>query len=252
MGTVVENKDTQENPVSKSKKEIKPGITICLILLVLFVSATALLSQSIISRGAEAVSDSYKAAYMSEKDVTYQSLYKKYYDKAEAENHVKNRASIFVGSINEMAKLEVLKVSDVEFIVEDKDSNTGNITSWLEVPGEAVFYVDLSMAEFVVDNERAHVLVRIPFPELQQPIHIDYSNVEKILFKDDIFNGSYKQGEDLAKKQLEEADLLIKKEFASNQHFYSSAQEAAKSSIKCLIRQLNPSIEGLIVDVEYY
>ena len=77
-------------------------------------------------------------------------------------------------------------------------------------------------------------------------------NVKKILFKDDVFNGSYKQGEDLAKKQLGEADVLIKKEFASNQHFYLNAQKTAVSTIQCLVRQLNPGVEDLTVEVGFY
>jgi len=106
-------------------------------------------------------------------------------------------------------------------------------------------------AEFIVDNARAHVSVRLPYPELTN-VAIDYSNVKKILFKDDVFNGSYKQGEELAMKQLGQGDLLIKKEFASNEHFYLNAQETAISTIQCLIRELNPKVENLTIDVEFY
>lgn len=67
-----------------------------------------------------------------------------------------------------------------------------------------------------------------------------------------LFNDSYSVGEDLARSQLNSADLLIKKEFASNQHFYLSAQEAAISSIQCLVKQLNPKLPDMTVDVEFY
>ena len=217
---------------------------------IMFVIAVFLL-RSVIGKGAEALTDSFNASLASERDAAYQEQYRKYYDAAEAANHVKNRGSIYIGDITETEVLEVLKVSDVEFIVEDSKDNAGNVTSWLEVPGEGTYVVNLKAAEFIVDNERASVLVRLPYPELTN-ISIDYSNVKKILFKDDVFNGSYKQGEDLAMKQLNEAELLIKKEFASNEHFYLNAQEAAVSTIECFVREMNPDIEDISVTVEFY
>lgn len=72
------------------------------------------------------------------------------------------------------------------------------------------------------------------------------------MFKNDLFNDSYRVGEDLARKQLGEGDALIKKEFASNEHYYLTAQKAGISTIESLVRQLNPDEPDLVVDVEYY
>ena len=246
---IAEKVSSQNSQAMNVKKGI--GAVICIVLMIIMSAASFMLFQNVVFNGAEALTDGYNAAYASEKEATYQALYQKYYDKAEAANHVANSAIIYIGNIRETERLEVLKVSDVEFIVEDRGNNSGNITSWLEVPGEGTFVVDLSAAEFIVDNERAHVSVRLPYPELTN-VAIDYSNVKKVLFKDDVFNGSYKQGEELAMKQLGEGDLLIKKEFASNEHFYLNAQEAAVSTIKCLIMQLNSNIEDLTIDVDFY
>lgn len=121
----------------------------------------------------------------------------------------------------------------------------------MEVPGQGTYVVDLQTAEFIVDNKRSYVLVRVQHPELTN-ITIDYSNVQKLFFKNDLLNDSCKVGEDLARKQLRSADMLIKKEFASNQHFYLSAQEAAVSIIQCLVKQLNPEVPKLTVEVEFY
>lgn len=255
MNEIKENESVQKKAPRKLPKlpKMKKGSskTIYIILMIVMITMTVIFGKDIVGSGAKALADSYNAAYASEYDATYQALYQKYFDAAEAKYHVRNEVLISIGDIKETEKLEVLKVSDVEFIVEDKNSNDGNITSWLEVPGEGTFVVDLQAAEFVIDNERAHVLVRAPYPELTN-VSIDYGNVQKILFKDDIFNGSYKEGEELAQKQLNEGDLLIKKEFASNQNFYLSAQEAAISSIQCLVRQMNPGVDNLMVDVEFY
>lgn len=223
------------------------GSIVCIILVVVCI----FLFMGVISSGAESLKNSYDASYMAEKDETYKTIYQVFFDNAEEKYHVSNRVSITIGNMKEQEKLEVLKVSDVEFVIEGKDDNSGNMTSWLEVPGEGVYVVDLAAGEYIIDDERAHVLVRVPYPELVN-IKIDYSNVKKLLFRDDIFNGSYKEGEELAMKQLGQGDVLIKKEFQSNQGYYVTAQKSAKTSIINLVQQLNPNVENLNVDVEFY
>ena len=201
--------------------------------------------------GVSALKKSYKTTFEKEKEAAYNAQYEKYFKQAEKAYHVSNRVNISIEGLKETANLEVLEVSDTEYIISDKEDNGNGITSWLEVPGQGTYIVNLQAAEFIVDNEREYVLVRAPYPEITN-ISIDYGNVKKLLFKNNIFNDSYSVGEDLARSQLNSADLLIKKEFASNQHFYLSAQEAAVSSIQCLVKQLNPKLPDMTVDVEFY
>lgn len=235
----------------KLKMKKGTGTVIAIVLILVMAAVTIFLANGIIGAGASALLNSYNSAYASERDAAYQAQYEKYFERAEQEYHVSNRVSISIGDLRETAALEVLTVSDVEYIVEESSSNSNGITSWLEVPGQGTYIVDLQAAEFVVDDERSYVLVRVPYPELTN-ITIDYANVQKLFFKNDLLNDSYKVGEDLARKQLSSADMLIKKEFASNQHFYLSAQEAAISTIQCLVKQLNPEVPDLTVEVEFY
>ena len=211
----------QRKLTKKEKRVIVVGAS-----LIMLVASYFLIKRSIVI-SANALIDSYSAAYDSEREDTYQDYYKRFFDQAEKEYHVRNRGTISIGEMKEIGKLEVLEVSDV------------------------VFVVNMEEAEFVIDNEQAHVLVRVPYPELTN-VSIDYSNVEKRLFKNDLFNDSYRVGEDLARKQLGEGDALIKKEFASNEHYYLTAQKAGISTIESLVRQLNPDEPDLVVDVEYY
>jgi hypothetical protein len=228
----------------------KYGITIALTVFVVLAFLCVYLVRDTVKIGASALAENYSAAYASEKVTAYDEKYKGYFDAAEKEYHVRNEVSIYIGDLKEEEKLEVLKVRDVEFIIEDKGDNSGNMVSWLEVPGEGTFVVDIKASEFIIDNERHYVLVRVPYPELTN-VMIDYAKVNKLLFKDKLFNGNYREGEELAKQQLNKADLLIKKEFKSNQNFFLSAQEAEKSMICNLVKQLNPDVPGLTVIVEY-
>lgn len=236
----------REKKNARKKKRVWQIIAICFCVLIIIYCLF-----SSIERGGTAMAATYKTVYEAERDTAYQEKYEDYKVAAEEKYHVSNRVAIYVGSLQEEQKLEVLKVSDVEFIIENSKDNSSNIVSWLEVPGEGTFVVDLKAGEYIVDEERANVLVRVPFPELIN-VHIDYGNVRKILFKNDIFNESYKIGEDLAKQQLDKADALLKKEFTSNQNYYINAQEAAKHTIEALVKQLNPDVPNLAVDVEFY
>lgn len=246
----VENKKRKP---SRKKKRLKSGdiALIQTIAIIVMAVITFILGRGIVNAGATAAMDSYRAAYDTEKSEAYETIRQYYYDSAESTYHVRNRVSISVGELREGAKLEVLNVSDVEYIVENSSDNSNGIYSWLEVPGNGTFIVDLQAAEFVVDDERQYVLVRAPYPELTD-VTIDYANVKKLFFKNDLLNDSYRVGEDLARKQLGTADALIKKEFESNEHYYKSAQEAAISSITCLVQQMNPNVENLTVEVEFY
>ena len=176
---------------------------------------------------------------------------KKIEDRYERKYHVSNRITIGIGNISANQKLEVLRVSDVEFIIVEGGNNDNNITSWLEIPGDGVYTVDLKGAEYIVDEENSYVLVRVPNPELDH-VSIDYENVKKLLFKNDILNDSYSVGAELAKEMLDQGDLLIRKEFSSNQNYYKNAQDSAVSSIQYIVKQFNRDVEDLVVDVEFY
>ena len=248
------SKEVQKKSKKVSKRKSSKGGASTIIMiaaLVGMVAITVFLANGIVGAGAEALANSYNAAYESERASAYQEQYDKYFDRAEKDYHVSNRVSITIGDLKEIAKLEVLTVSDVEYIIEEGENNSNGITSWLEVPGQGTYVVDLQAAEFLTDDERAYVKVRAPYPELTN-ISIDYANVKKLFFKNDILNDSYKVGEDLAQRQLNSADMLIKKEFASNERFYLSAQDAAVSTIQCLVKQLNPQNEDMNVEVEFY
>lgn len=243
---------TKTSSEKKKMKNLQWGIIaglICVCIIMAFVSV--FLYNRAIRVGAEAVRDSYSSAYKTEKDSTYKAIYDKFKSIAEEKYHVSNRVTISIQEVKETAKLEVLKVSDVEFIIEGKQDNDNNITTWLEVPGDAAFIVDLAAGEYIVDDERQYVLIRLPYPELTN-VSIDYANVKKLLFQNDMFNDSYSAGEDTAKKLLDKADLLIKKEFISNETFYLNAQDSARSTIINLVKQLNPKVTDIDVEVEFY
>ena len=130
-----------------------------IVLIIAFIAMSKFLLDSTVQVGTTAAMNSYLSTFESEKESTYQTLFQYYYDEAKNKYLVSNRVGISVGDMKETANLEVLKVSDVEYIIEDQKDG---ITSWLEVPGEGTYIVNLQAAEFVIDNDNSYVLVRAP------------------------------------------------------------------------------------------
>jgi len=234
-----------------TNQNVKKNSIIWIVAYVIIGLISFILIRGSIGAGADAAADKFQETYLSEKNKTYKSFYQTYYDKYEKKYRVSNTVTIVLENIKEIKELEVLRVSDVEYIIENGDVNEDSITAWLEVPGEGSFIVDLAGAEFIKNDSKHYVHVKVPYPELKN-IRINYENVTKLFFDNNIFDDSIKVGETLARRQLENADMLIKRELMSNKDFYKTAQDSTKAMIISIIKQLNPDIEDLKVDVDFY
>ena len=60
-----------------------------------------------------------------------------------------------------------------------------------------------------------------------------------------------KVGEDIAQSLINEAYVLMKKEFDSNARYYDNAEKSAKRLIENIVKGLNNNVENLQVDVEF-
>lgn len=206
-------------------------------------------SMRILTQGASALKNSYNESYSSNKDAAYDQWYKTFYEKAEAENHLSNRLSISIEDIDSRAALEVLKVQDTEFVFEDADDNAENIELWLEVSGVATYVVNLKEAEFVVDSDRNYVLVRAPEPEVSNP-HI--TSASKIFANNDYWDDSIQDGKQIT-EELENKGLeLLREEFETNRNYRKNAIQAAEGSLQRFVMQLNPDVDNITVDVEFF
>lgn len=215
--------------------------------------------------GTGAAMDSFGPAKDQASNEAYQFFYDASYDAAEKAHHVSNNVSITIGDLKEEQKLEVLKVSDVayetpkptdqnwfdEFIKGITGIFDAEVVSWLEVPGNGVFTVNLQAGEFIIDEERQYVLIRVPGPELTE-FTIDYENVELLLFEEGgAFKNSAKYGIDKAIEQLQSAELTMMQNVANNQEFYQRARTSTENMLENLVRQLNPQLPDLVVEVEF-
>ena len=245
---------SEENTAKKSRLSLTAvgviaGIAF-LLLTVIFLLVGGVFSSKAVAIGAEAAAAAYEEAELAAKQQQYNHFYSYTYERAFEDHKVSNNVNISIGEVRELAKLEVLKVGTVQYVPENSTDNDENITAWLEVPGFGVYTVDLMAGEYIVDNERNTVTVRVPEPVLEN-VTIDYSSVERLFFSNDIFNDSYRVGEELARKQLKQGYELIYKELRSDTTYYYSAVSSAEKLIKRLVLDLNKDVDGLVVEVEF-
>lgn len=186
---------------------------------------------------------------------TYDFFYKKSYESAYAQNHVRNKVSIIIGPLREKAELEVLEVHDVEYTfgaLSDKKEK------WLKSTGSAVFTVNLAAGEFLTDDARQYVLMRVPAPEvgafnISDPVDISPEQKKGLLSSFTGFGGDHADEEsDLANTLVAEAQVKMQETVSSSPYFYNAAKDAAKTTLINFVKSLNPEIPELTVEVEFF
>lgn len=191
-----------------------------------------------------------RSSYNSALGNAYSAAYNAAFQFAEKQSHVSNYVTIAIKAEQEISRLEVLKVSDSEFVVKnaEKDDST---TSWLEVQGTGIFTVDLNAAEFIADSDRKYVLVNIPNPVLTS---FEISRTEKQFWHSSnspLANGSVAGGVQLAQEQLAEGQQELEDSMRQSRKFHEAAKNAAVMMIESIVRSWNPDISGLQVEVKF-
>ncbi len=206
-----------------------------------------------ISKGVSLSVASFQESYNEARSNTYTKYHDLAYKISESENHVSNKVTISIREVKEKSNLDVLKVNDVVYIISEGEEKGSDTTSWLKVYGSGVFTVNLMAAEFIVDNERQHVLVRVPRPGLESN-NISIDDFEKLYFKENVRSkdNSVKSGEELARNMLSEAKQRIQEDFEANEQYFKLAEKSTIAMLSALIEGINPEVEGLQVEVEFY
>lgn len=245
---MTEKKKLTFDGVRDSFKKNVIGITLGSIALALFIMSIVFYVRSQKS-GTESLTAGYQDTYESRATEVYNQWYETGFEIGEKKYHVSNDVYISVDNLEKNGKLEVLKASAVEIMVEKQAENFIKRTVWFEVHGEGTYVVNLEMAEFVVDNPRKSILVRIPRPVLEG---IEVTKIDKIFYKEDnLFGGNYRKGANLQLQNYNEGSMEIQKSMRSNAFLYANAERVALSTVENLVREFNSDIPDLIVEVEF-
>ena len=225
----------------------KTTLGICVAIAVLILAVVFGITSSI-GKAVDAARAAYPVAISEAAEQVEGEFYNKGYDEGFTKNEVTNRAAISLDSLQMTSRLEVLEVHDVVFDIEKAEDNKDGIESWLEIPGKGVFTVDMRAAEFIIDENRGYVLVRIPKPEFTE---LTLEKAEQLLCKNKGANDSIKDGTDIIDEQIKNGYIEIKNSFASNPIYFDSAKKSTVTMITNLVKALNPEVPGLTVEVEF-
>lgn len=250
-----ENKSSKkmpENLVKPNKKiqwkKIFSLSNVCFILAIVLIIICGLVISNTVHKGGEYAQAAYERARNKAADEAYDKFYDTAFASAERKYHVTNTVSIEVAAVREEANLEVLKVSDVEYVIESKDDNENNIEVWIEFYGDGVYTVDMRASEFIIDSDRQYVLVRAPRPELT---NCRITKTNELFWQNGIFNNSNAVGTDLAVGMRNAGYAKLSNYMKSNAKFYKSAKESAATIITDLVKGLNSELSNLVVEVEF-
>lgn len=188
--------------------------------------------------------EAFEQALDEQREATYQKFYQTSFEIAEKKNHVSNDVNIVIGDVREESQLEVLEVSDVEYVTHEEDA-----IIWTSVRGHGIYTIDLTLSEFIIDKERQYVLVRIPRPQLNTA-SLDYQ-YKNYLFENGIFNGNTSEGVNYAREDLKNAQNQLQEKLTSTQAYYESAEASAKKLVTSIIKNLNKQLPELVVEVEF-
>ncbi len=263
------DKDTDNKsakPESTKKLSKQQLLTIGGILAAVMIFVDLFLLMDTIKVAAMAAPKAFDEGKVEVEEQVYQDFYNKSFNAAEKAHHVENKVDISIGDLEEKQSLEVLKIVNLTYRLDQSEKEQtwykdaiDNVTGvfneepkiYLQVPGKGVFTVNLKAGEYIVDNTHKYVLARIPEPELTQ-FAIDYENVDMLEFEaGGLFKKFAKYGEEKAEAELKEAELELMREANNNQEYYKRAVKSAENIIVNLIKQLNPDISNLTVEVEF-
>lgn len=189
----------------------------------------------------------YNQSQSNAADAVYQAFYDKSYAFAEQRHHLTNHVDIVLESLKEESNLEVLSVTDSEVSIQSNE----NIESWVQGTGTGVFTVDLTQADFIADNDRQFVLVKLPEPQFSQ-FHLDPEEPKFLAINGIFKNGNLQEGNELADKQRKECADLIKKHIRNTPRYLEIAKSSATRIVTDLIQSLNPDMPQLQVCVEFF
>ena len=239
-----------ETTLSRRKRigQITPSTFLLLVLLL------AALSIVFFHWGKGVLLHSAKEAYDSKKDEAYQETYNNYVNMGEQAYHTSNRARISVSSAEEESELEVLTVSATVFVCNAKK------TIWEEITGACHFSVNLKAAEYIIDEDRSTVYVRLPEPGLEETVSLDEDSIQIYELQSDgklprtvqNITSSIQGGISESMAMRKEAANQIHNDLKNDTDYPELAKESATTMISALIRELNPTIFNLKIVVDFY
>lgn len=243
------------NEKAKTNKKTLTLIISAAFLLIIIIVTVRLVSDSVNIVG-EAAKDSFDNSLSESREAVYNDFYNYAYDKAAEEHHVENDFVINIEDVREVANLQVLEATDTEYSIHkyNKDAPMEKYEAWFQIDGKCIYKVDLKNSEFIVDQYRKSVTVRIPQPQkdfsIDTPELVMYADDSKEVFGKKLFDGSSETGKKAVQYAEAEGRQKIIEYFSNNDTLDNKAEKSAENILKALITEVNSNVEDLKIEIE--
>lgn len=238
----------KDKPKRKKKKSITP--LMCAAIFVICVAGSCPLFIEGISKIKTAGIHSFESKYEDTKDKTYNDFKQSAFDYYEEKNHVSNRVSLSIGNIKEENALEVLSVCESTILIsEDKE----DMERWVEYPANAVYTVDMTTSEFIIDDYYKYVVIKLKTPQLN---HISIDNENIVMYHLDNrkgfmkINGDVDSGVNTALEDRKKALKELTVQLENNDDNLSRAKLSTESIIRNIIKEVNPDLNLKDSDIQ--
>ena len=209
------------------------------------------------------IQGTYHSAKDTAKQETEESFYNAVFELSESAHHLSNDITIQIQGITEIRNLEVLNVFLTDYQVWPEQETSGGVLdivvdpligdaeAWIRFDGIGIFTVSLQNADFILDEQRKSVLVRVPSPVMERVLI--QPDEDDVLYTSDagLFNNASDTGQQLVLSLTQKAQQDMIAKARSNPEYYAQAKASAEKTITQLIKNLNPDLPDLIVEVEF-
>ncbi len=237
------------NNKSPARRAVKRRrINFTAIVLAVFIILTGSMNLTLYRLTVENAGAAFDAAYQTAKEAQTPLTYEEFYLAALEQYKTKNDITSAISADYGTGKLEVMKICDSVCIPQSTEEDEDSSLT-LVIPFNGVYTIDLSLAEFITDQERGIVTVRVPYPEIAE-FKVDYENAKLL---DDsgitVTLGKITTPE-LARGEFEEKNIDLREQITENKIFTENAAETARRKIISTLMALNP-YEDITTDVEF-
>lgn len=209
------------------------------------------------------IQGTYHSAKDTAKKETEESFYNAVFELSESAHHLSNDITIQIQGITEIRNLEVLNVFLTDYQIWPEQEASGGILdavtdpligdaeAWIRFNGIGTFTIDLQNTDFILDEQRKAVLVRVPSPVMGQILI--QQDEDDVLYTSSagLFNYSSDTGNQLVLSLTQKAQQDMTAKARSNPEYYAQAKGSAEKTIIQLIKNLNPDLPDLTVEVEF-
>ena len=237
------------NNKSPARRAVKRRrINFTAIILAVFIVLAASMNLTLYRLTVENAGEAFDAAYQTAKEAQTPLTYEEFYLAALEQYKTKNDITSAISADYGTGKLEVMKICDSVCIPQSTEEDEDSSLT-LVIPFNGVYTIDLSLAEFITDQERGIITVRVPYPEIAD-FKVEYENAKLL---DDsgitVTLGKITTPE-LARSEFEEKNIDLREQISENKIFTENAAETARRKIISTLMALNP-YEDITTEVEF-